>query len=100
MQAAVRTCEVLLIVVSEDWLRKKWTTIELQWALDQREASQSERPMIMPVLCGVTINQLSSPDADFVARMHHWHGRLADQRLRELGRLHRIGCLHDTNFDG
>ena len=103
MEAAVRTCQILVIVLTKDWLRKEWTTLELHWALDQRKQLEQRRqpaaPLIMPLYCGVSIDEVGSPTRGFKKQMRRWHGALANQRLQNLRDLSEISGLLETALD-
>ena len=92
MRAAVQSCSVFMMVLTQDWMRKKWTTLELQWALDTQKSGLGLAPglpHIIPLFYGVEVDELTPGNQPLHDQMVKWHGPLADQRWQEL--LHVAG---------
>ena len=99
MKESVRSCQILIIILTRDWLKKKWTNDELHWALEQRRLSQPDEqpatPLIMTLYHGVSVDEVDNPflTRDATDKEHERLGRIDAMR-----RAHRVGVAADLVF--
>ncbi|KAK9803566.1 hypothetical protein WJX72_000642 [[Myrmecia] bisecta] len=98
-QAAVRSAEIFICLLTPDFLRKRWTMQELRWALDQQKQPQQGRPLvIMPLFYGIDVDELKGHEA-LLQQHHPDHWRQYADDLSVIGRITGLRKEAGDRFD-